>query len=121
MKEALPYPPGVIVQITKLSACTSPVAEPSSWEDWIPGSRNNLASLPVNYELRGILMEEVLVGGFLVVFRTHRNGTEVDGLFESTTIVGISRESLVETFNSVYQVRVHGQERKEKGGQNYYG
>lgn len=112
MNMSLPYIPGVIVQITKLSACKSPVAEPSRWEDWIPGSRNNRASLPVNYELRGILMEEVLVGGSLFVFRTRRNGVEADGFFKSTTIVSISNGSLVETFNSVYQVRVHGQERK---------
>lgn len=119
--KSLPYPSGTQILIVKLSASSNPVAEPGSWEGWIPGSRNNLASLPVNYELRGILLEEVVVGGSLFVFRSHRNGVEVYGLFKSTTIVGISRESLVETFNSVYQVRVHGQERKQKGGQNYYG
>jgi len=106
MKHALPYPPGVIVQITKLSACKSPVSEPSSWEDWIPGSRNNSASLPVNYELRGALLEEVVVGGSIFVFRTSRNGVAADGFFKSTTIVGISKGSLVETFNSVYKIRL---------------
>lgn len=105
MKHALTYPPGIRVQITKLSACKSPVAEPSRWEDWIPGSRNNLASLPVNYELRGTLLEEVVVGGSIFVFRTCRNGVEADGFFKSTTIVGISNGSLVETFNSIHKIQ----------------
>lgn len=102
MKIALP--PGTNVLIRKLSACRSPVAEPASWAEWVPGGSNNRGSLPVDYELRGILLAPVQAGGQIHVYRTHRNGTEVGGFFTSTMIVSILSASMVETFNSIYLV-----------------
>jgi len=102
MKIAIPA--GTNVLIRKLSACKNPVTEPSSWTDWVPGGSNNCASLPVDYELRGILLEPVNVGGKIHAFRTWRNGVEADGFFASTTIVRILSGSKVETFNSIYLV-----------------
>ncbi|MCX6972362.1 MAG: hypothetical protein NTV93_19735 [Verrucomicrobia bacterium] len=102
MKIALPS--GTNVLIRKLSACRSPVTEPASWADWVHGSSNNHGSLPVSYELRGILLAPVNVGGHIHVFRTWRNGVEADGVFQSTTIVRILGGMIVETFNSFYLV-----------------
>jgi len=106
MKESLPYPSGTTVVIRKLSACSSPVAEPTSWDDWVPGGPDNLGSLPVDYELRGILLAPINVGGQIHVYRTWRNGVEADGFFASTTIVSVLSESMVETFNSIYRVSI---------------
>jgi len=102
MKIALPS--GTNVLIRKLSACRSPVTEPASWADSVHGSSNNSGSLPVSYELRGILLAPVNVGGHIHAFRTWRNGVEADGFFASTTIVRILSGSMVETFNSIYLV-----------------
>ena len=102
MKIALPS--GTNVLIRKLSACRNPVTEPASWADWVPGGSNNRGSLPVAYELRGILLAPVNVGGHIHVFRTWRNGVEADGVFQSTTIVRILSGCIAETFNSIYLV-----------------
>jgi hypothetical protein len=114
MKKSLPYPPGTTVMITKLSACNNPVVGPGSWENWVPGGAENRGSLPVDYELQGVLMAPVRVGGQIHVFRTWRNGVEADGFFESTPIVKIRKPSLVETFNSVYRVSVPKREEEEE-------
>jgi hypothetical protein len=103
VQNALPYPVGAFVTVTKIARCKTPVVEPGSWEDWIVGSENN-ASLPVDYEMKGFLMEPVLVGGQIRLYRTHRNGIEVEGHFVSTLIVSITGSSIVETFNSIYLV-----------------
>ncbi len=108
MKTNLPYPPGLLVKVTKLSRCENPLVEPASWDDWRPGSPDNNGSLPVDYELRGVLLEEVRVGGQIIVFRTQRNGVEAEGLFESTNIRRIEDNARVVTLNSVYSIQPLG-------------
>lgn len=49
-------------------------------------------------------MSRLCVGGQIELYRTHRNGIAVVGHFQSTPIVGISPEGLVETLNSIYSV-----------------
>lgn len=114
MKMSLPYPPGTQVLIIKLSASSNPVAEPGSWEGWIPGSLDNAGSLPVDYELRGFLLAPVRVGEQIHLFRTERNGVEADGYFSSTPIVKIQDASLVETYNSIYRVTANIPKREEE-------
>ena len=95
---------GASVRISKVSSVKNPVAESGSWENWIPGSLENTGSLPVDYELEGVLLAPLIVGGRIQAYRTSRNGIKADGLFESTAIVRIRKGSLVETINSVYRV-----------------
>jgi len=114
MKKSLPFPPGTAVLITKLSACNNPVVGPGCWEHWIPGGADNKGSLPVDYELQGVLLAPVRVGGQIHVFRTCRNGVRADGFFYSTPIVKIREPSLVETFNSVYRVSVTTRDEEEE-------
>ena len=104
MRTSLPYPPGSPVHVTKISASEDPITEPGTWEQWVPGSPNNAGSLPVGYELRGVLMRPIRVGRCLEIYRTHRNGVSADGNFRSTPIIGIVADTMVETFNSIYQV-----------------
>ena len=95
---------GTNVVIRKLSACRNPVTEPTSWADWVPGDSNNSGSLPVDYELRGILLAPVHVGGQIHVYRNWRNGIRADGYYESTPVVRILAGFMVETYNSIYLV-----------------
>ena len=104
MRTSLPYPPGSPVHVTKISASEDPITEPGTWEQWVPGSPNNTGSLPVGYELRGVLMRPIRIGRCLEIYRTHRNGVSADGNFRSTPIIGIVADTMVETFNSIYQV-----------------
>ena len=104
MKTSLPYPPGSLVHVTKFSASDDPITESGTWEQWVPGSTNNTGSLPVDYELRGVLMHPIRLGRCLEVYRTHRNGVSADGNFRSTPIISISDGLLVETYNSIYRI-----------------
>jgi len=70
----------------------------------VPGSWDNQGSLPVDYELEGILFEPIELGQHLCVLREARNGVRVDGSFISTTIVAIDLPDKVVTMNSVYIV-----------------
>jgi len=102
--DKLPFPAGLGVKVTKLSACKVPVVEPTPWEDWVIGGDNPL-SLPVDYQMRGHLLDPVRVGGRIRLWRTHRNNVEIEGYFYSSPICSIQKESyLVETFNSIYKI-----------------
>jgi len=103
MKDSLPYFIGTPVRVRKLCTCENPLVGPGSWADWKPGEQNNL-SLPTDYELRGFLLQPVEIGKMIVVYRTHRNGLRVDGLFRSTFVCDIEKESVAVTYNSRYQV-----------------
>ncbi len=68
------------MRVTKVSAVADPESLPGSWDTWIPGSLRNVGSLPVDYEVRGVLLGSVRKGLPLVVLRTHRNGVAREGL-----------------------------------------
>ncbi len=104
MRTSLPYPPGSLVEVNKIAASDEPITDSGSWDEWVPGSPNNTGSLPVGYELRGVLMRPIRIGRCLEIYRTHRNGVSVDGNFRSTPIIGIVADTMVETFNSIYQI-----------------
>ncbi len=95
---------GNLVAITKIRAAQSPMVLPGSWSEWEQGARGNLGSLPVDYELRGVLLEPIRVGGQFRLLRIWRNGVSADGIFVSTRIEAIEGSELVITQNSVYRV-----------------
>jgi len=103
MNDILPYPVGTFVTVKKIGKPKTPVTEPGDWATWVPGGENN-ASLPVFYEMKGFLIGPVMVGRQIWLYRTHRNGVEADGIFESTLVCSISNGCWVETFNSIYLV-----------------
>ena len=103
MIQTLPYPIGTSVRVSKIATANNPVSEPCAWEDWVAGSADNVGSLPIDYELRGFLLQPVTVGCPMVILRTERNGVEVLGMFESTPVCAIA-DGVVETFNSRYLV-----------------
>lgn len=98
------YFPGTVVRVTKVSAVDDPETLPGSWDTWNPGSLHNVGSLPVDYEVRGVLLGPVREGLPLVVLRTHRNGVAREGRFVSTPVVKVRADGLVETANSIYRI-----------------
>ena len=103
-KHSLPYPAGSLVVLTKICVAKNPITETSSWEDWVAGGEND-ASLPVLYELRGVLLDQIEINEPIRVFRTHRNGVRADGFFASTIVCSIEGGAFAVTFNSVYLIR----------------
>jgi hypothetical protein len=59
---AHPIAAGTMVRVIKLRTCDAPVLEPGNWNDWNIGGCNPL-SLPVDYEVRGLLLDPVQIGG----------------------------------------------------------
>ena len=103
MNDSLPFPIDTFVIIKKIAASKNPVSKPGFWTNWVFGEQNT-DSPPVEYEMIGFLMAPVKVGGHIHLFRTHRNGIQVNGQFCTSSIISIRDGNLVETFNSIYQV-----------------
>jgi hypothetical protein len=100
----LPIRRGRFVKVIKRGSCAAPLAQPCPWDQWIPGVGSEDFSLPVDYELRGILLEPIIVGSCLVVLRFERNGVLALGIFSSTPVQEIHADGRVITENSIYEI-----------------
>lgn len=97
------WPKGTPIKVIKLSACEGHVVPSSAWHDWsIDGG--NSASFPVDYEVEGFLTEAMQLGKPIIVFRTHRNGVRVDGLFYTTPVKEFKNGAAI-TLNSIYFIK----------------
>ena len=63
----------------------------------------NLDSLPLHYEMEGVLLEPLRVGGLIVILRFGRNATISEGLFSSSPIKR-SAGPLVDTSHSLFSI-----------------
>ena len=94
------WPAGTAVRMVKLAAVDDPQHQTCSWDKWKPGQQND-GSPPVDYELRGHLIEPLEIGKPIIVARTHRNGVQVMGTFVSTPVREFKSGAAV-TMNSIY-------------------
>jgi hypothetical protein len=78
------------------------------WDEFTPG--NSIAtsghSLPVDYEIEGILLVDVEVGGLVYVARTMPSGAL--RLFSSSPVIAIISDGFA-TANSIYRVEAAGE------------
>jgi len=91
---------GTAVRIVKLAAVDDPQHQTCAWKDWKPGQHNE-GSPPVDYELRGCLIEPLEIGKPILVARTHRNNVQVLGAFISTPVRQFKNGAAI-TMNSIY-------------------
>jgi hypothetical protein len=94
------------VRIEKIAATIPAVVPSGNWNDWKMGMVNE-GSLPVDYWIEGILVNDIKVGTHIFAGRRVRNGERVDGIFVSTDVTDIVPEQnghLVITTNSIYRV-----------------
>ena len=94
------WPAGTAVRMVKLAAVDDPQHQTCSWDKWKPGQQNEGAP-PVDYELRGFLIEPLEIGKPIIVARTHRNGVQVMGTFVSTPVREFKNGAAI-TMNSIY-------------------
>lgn len=73
-------------------------------EDYKLGKLNFGGSIPVEYNVEGILHSVFEVGKSLVVLRQKRNNIPVDGVFMTSPITEIG-EKYFKTLNSVYSYK----------------
>lgn len=76
-----------------------------SMEEHIDGQyQGNSHSIPVEYNLEGILSFPIQVGEGVVVQRTKRNGVEAYGMFSTSRVTEVG-DNYFKTLNSVYSYK----------------
>lgn len=94
----------------KISESENPNFRAADWELFKAGKENPGVSLPIDYELKGQLINFAL--GFpMEIKRSERNGIKIEGNFTSSEVVKIERGIqtnkdvwYVETKNSLYKI-----------------
>ena len=98
------WPVGTAVRIVKLAVADDPQYQTCSWKNWKVGDLND-GSPPVDYELRGLLIEPLEIGKPIILIRTHRNNVQALGSFISTPVRGFKNGAAI-TMNSIYFIRL---------------
>ena len=77
-----------------------------SMDEHIMGKPNydNYSSIPIEYNLEGVLSYDIEVGKSVVVGRTKRNGVEAYGVFSTSTVTEVG-DNYFKTKNSVYSYK----------------
>ncbi len=77
-----------------------------SMEEHIMGKPNydNYSSIPIEYNLEGVLSYDIEVGKSVVVGRTKRNGVEAYGVFSTSRVTEVGN-NYFKTQNSVYSYK----------------
>ena len=96
------WPVGTAVRIVKLAAVHDAQHQTCSWNEWKAGVLND-GSPPVDYELRGFLIERLEIGKPILVARTHRNNVPALGTFTSTPVRKFENGAAI-TLNSIYLI-----------------
>ena len=65
---------------------------------------DNYSSIPIEYNLEGVLSYDIEVGKSVVVGRTKRNGVEAYGVFSTSTVTEVGN-NYFKTRNSVYSYK----------------
>ena len=74
-------------------------------DDHIMGKPNdNYSSIPVEYNLEGVLSYDIEVGKPVVVGRTKRNGVDAYGMFTTSRVTEVG-DKYFKTQNSVYSYK----------------
>ena len=94
------WPDGTAVRVVKLAAADDAQYPTCAWKDWNAGEPND-GSPPVDYELRGLLIEALEIGKPILVARTHRNNVPSLGTFISTPVREF-KNGVALTMNSIY-------------------
>ena len=77
-----------------------------SMDEHIMGKPNydNYSSIPIEYNLEGVLSYDIEVGKSVVVGRTKRNGVEAYGVFSTSRVTEVGN-NYFKTKNSVYSYK----------------
>jgi hypothetical protein len=77
-----------------------------SMDEHIMGKPNydNYSSIPIEYNLEGVLSYDIEVGKSVVVGRTKRNGVEAYGVFSTSRVTEVGN-NYFKTQNSVYSYK----------------
>lgn len=98
------------IQLTKINKVENARFPTPDKCDYIPGIDNRNVSLPIDYEIIGHIDSIPVVGDIISGIRTHRNGEEVPGYFETSKITEMTELDdntfTFNTQNSIYKLVV---------------
>ena len=94
---------GTHVQLTKRATTVNPVYRSGNSETYKYGRDNGAVSLPIDYVLKGTLLEDISFGNPIKIDRYDRNGVATPGLFLSSPVLSIEG-NIAHTMNSQYEV-----------------
>ena len=102
------------ISLTKIGVAENGEIPSATWEEYALGVEN-AKSVPIGYEIQGVLLSSIEAGRAVVIYRTHRNGLAVHGVTETSTIINIKlidNGLILSTLNSIYLMQSSSQERK---------
>jgi hypothetical protein len=88
--------------MTKVRSSLSATEPPGEWGTYLEGESND-ASLPVDYSVRGLLLQGPSIGSWVIILQLVRNGVAVPGVFQSTAVKAFNGAEF-ETENSVFEI-----------------
>jgi len=101
--------PGTRLYIEKIA--TAPGGLPPD-KNYTPGTIPSFGcSLPIEYNIEGVLIEKMEIGFGIKILRDKRNGVESLGEFMTTPLTEIG-DNFFKTLNSVYQYKIIEHENK---------
>lgn len=90
------------VRVKKTALADNPSFESfSSIEEYEEEKWLSFKSVPVDYEVEGVLLADIEEDGFIYMARTKKNGKPACGIFRSSRIQKM-QNNFVETYNSKY-------------------
>jgi hypothetical protein len=100
---------GTLVKVTKIRATPDAPRSPMRWDQVNPGCSIAASgdSLPVDYEMEGVLLADVEVGQSVYLARMVRNGELVNGIFTSSRVASLAQDGFA-TADSVYRIEQTG-------------
>lgn len=96
---------GQQITFQKLAAAPNALVPTPEFDAYKQGQDNGQVSLPVDYTLKGSLIDDVIVGKSVRILRTERNGVKAAGLTTTTPVKKIVGNK-IHTSNSVYLMTV---------------
>ncbi len=96
-----------LVKITKVGASKKPEFPTPKFKNYKQGEYNGNVSLPKDYCVIGNLINPIIVGKTIQMWREMRNGEKIAGYFSTSIVKKITKKQtglLIETNNSKYLV-----------------
>ena len=95
------------IKVTKMAAVKDAEFPTPDPKDYTPGVINEGVSLPIEYEMEGVLSEEIETMQSLKMARSKRNGVQAVGFLITSPITSVLHAEVylqLTTLNSVYRV-----------------
>lgn len=99
---------GTKIYLEKIEESSNPLCPTPKFEDYFSGEDNGNVSIPISYNIEGVLLNDINIGQSIIALRSKRNNIEYSGLFSTSdvkTISAVDGFTMIETNNSIYRMK----------------